>query len=130
MVQDLRSTLLWWWENRPDTSRHVFTIHGEHNFDERLHGQPFSQRRHFMRKLCKRAGVKPFGFHAIRHLTASLLAEGGKDLTLIQNVLRHQSSHTTARYLHSLRGVRAELEAVLPKPPGKVIPLVPRTAAG
>jgi integrase len=130
MVQDLRSVLLWWWENRPAASRHVFTIHGEHNFDENMNGQPFTQRQHFMRKLCRRAEVKPFGFHAIRHLTASLLDQGGKELTLIQKVLRHQNPHTTARYLHSLRGVRAELEAVLPKPPGKVIQMVPKAAAG
>ena len=35
--------------------------------------QPFKYRLHFMRRICGRAGVKHFGFHAIRHITASIL---------------------------------------------------------
>lgn len=124
MVQELRDSLLWWWENRPHKdSEFVFTVHGGHTFENQHEGKPYGYRQHFMHKLCARAGVKPFGFHAIRHLTASLLDMAGKELTLIQGVLRHQNPHTTARYLHSLRGVKAELETALPRPPGKVVPL-------
>jgi integrase len=35
--------------------------------------QPFKYRLHFMRRICGRAGVKHFGFHATRHITASIL---------------------------------------------------------
>ncbi|MGE4297633.1 MAG: tyrosine-type recombinase/integrase [Desulfovibrionaceae bacterium] len=120
MVQELRESLLWWWENRPHKdSPYVFTVHGGHTFENQHEGEQFRSRQHFLRKLCEKAGVKPFGFHAIRHLTASILDMAGKELTLIQGVLRHQNPYTTARYLHSLRGVRAELEDSLPKPPAR-----------
>jgi integrase len=32
-------------------------------------------RNHFMKGLCKRAGIKPFGFHALRRYVASVLAD-------------------------------------------------------
>jgi len=131
MVGELRNALRWWWENRPHKdAEHVFTVHGGHNFENQHEGKPFQYRLHFMRKLCAKAGVKPFGFHAIRHLTASLLDMAGKELTIIQGVLRHQNPHTTARYLHSLRGLRAEMEDALPKPPGKVLRLKSKGETG
>jgi len=63
-----------------------------------------------MRRMCKRAGVKRFGFHAIRHLTASTLYNQGHPLSVIQAILRHKSPSTTEKYvktlgLESVRGV-------------------------
>lgn len=75
-------------------------------------GQPYTQRIHLMGRLCKRAGVTEFGFHGIRHLSASMLDAAGVELSVIQAILRHKSATTTARYLHSLRGVRVELDGV------------------
>lgn len=69
-------------------------------------GEPFTERMHLMGNLCKRAGVKHFGFHAIRHLAATIMAHAGLDLPSVQTVLRHQSPNTTARYIRSL-GVQA-----------------------
>ncbi|WP_394699529.1 tyrosine-type recombinase/integrase [uncultured Desulfobacter sp.] len=37
-----------------------------------------------MKKLCERAGVKPFGFHGIRHQTASILYHKGYDMSVIK----------------------------------------------
>lgn len=62
----------------------------------------YSWRSGFMKRLCRQAGVKEFGFHAIRHLSASILDKVGVPLAAIQSILRHKSSHTTARYLHDL----------------------------
>lgn len=75
-----------------------------------------------MKKICKRAGVEPFGFHAIRHLTASILFGKGHKLATIQAILRHESKTTTEKYLHSLGvdDVRIDLEEAL-KQPGKTI---------
>ena len=76
------------------------------------YGEPFRYRVHFMRRLCKRAKVKAFGFHAIRHLSASILYKLGYDIRTIQTILRHRSSKTTERYLKSLglEDVREALE--------------------
>lgn len=72
-------------------------------------GDRYYNRADLMKELCEKAGVRHFGFHAIRHLTASILDRAGLPLSAIQSVLRHKSSHTTARYLHSLGGTRVEL---------------------
>ena len=75
-------------------------------------GQPYKWRQHYMHRLCTRAGVKPFGFHAVRHLSASILARAGVPLPTIQAILRHKSATTTARYLHSLGIIENVLDAV------------------
>ncbi len=88
-------------------------------------GEPYSYRIHYMERLCKRAGVRKFGFHAIRHLSASILAREKVDIPTIQAVLRHKSPTTTARYLHSLGVVENVLEGVFgdkQKAPGKITP--------
>ena len=65
-------------------------------------GQPYKTAAHVMKRLCAKAKVKPFGFHAIRHLAATILAQEGKSLFAIQHALRHEKQTTTDRYLHSL----------------------------
>ena len=97
MNGDVRQTMLWLWQNREGTSNHVFTC-----ATEGFHGRPYKSAAHVMERLCERAGVKPFGFHAIRHLAATILAQEGKSLFAIQHALRHEKQTTTDRYLHSL----------------------------
>ena len=55
-----------------------------------------------MRRLCDRAEVKRFGFHGIRHLTATTLYKLGYEVATIQTILRHKSPSTTERYLKNL----------------------------
>ena len=71
--------------------------------------------------------MKPFGFHSIRHLTASTLYKMGVTIADIQSVLRHQSATTTAKYIKSLgrEGVRPGLEA-LSQQKGNVLVFKPR----
>jgi integrase len=101
MTTGLADALRWWEENRrfKDTA-HVFVC--ESRFCPELLGEPFRSRIRFMNQLCERAGVKAFGFHAIRHLTASILYKMGQPVSVIQAVLRHKSPNTTAIYLKSL----------------------------
>jgi integrase len=78
-------------------------------------GTRFMNRPKIMQTICKRAGVRHFGFHAIRHYVASLLADQKKfSITQISRLLRHQSKATTERYLQAvdsqLREVLASLE--------------------
>ncbi len=73
-------------------------------------GVPFIARQHYMGRTCKEAGVKPFGLHAIRHLTASILAQEDVPMVTIQRILRHKQLTTTERYIRGLEPVRPALE--------------------
>jgi integrase len=75
-------------------------------------GNSFTARRKWLIGLCKRAGVKQFGFHGIRHLTASILVAADVPLVDVQTVLRHKSISTTERYIHRLRSVRNSLDVL------------------
>ena len=106
MTSDLRQALLQWREERlkqsTEDKEHVFVCLDETPFCVKYYGKPFLHRQHLMERLCNRARVKPFGFHGIRHLTASILYQKGYTLSVIQTILRHASPNTTARYIHSL----------------------------
>ena len=58
------------------------------------------------------ADIRHFTLHDMSHLTASTMDKAGMDLSTIQAILRHKSATTTARYMHSLRGVRAAIDDV------------------
>ena len=90
----------------------VFVCLDEILICEQYFGKPFKVRQKFTKRLCEKAKVKAFGFHAIRHLTASILYRKGYSLAHIQAVLRHQNPNTTSRYLRSLglEQVREALE--------------------
>ncbi|MCA1794252.1 MAG: site-specific integrase [Desulfobacteraceae bacterium] len=102
MTKELAEAMDWWRLNRPYKSDHVFVM-----LANPTPGEPYKNRQHFMKNICKKAGVKHFGFHAIRHLSASYLYQIGKPLSLIQKILRHDSPGTTERYLNSL-GFKAD----------------------
>jgi integrase len=113
MTSELRNSLRWWWEHRPIKDQpNVFLCLNETEFTKAYFGKPFKYRLQFMRRLCDRAKVKRFGFHAIRHLSASILYNLGYEVAVIQAILRHKSPKTTERYLRSigLERVREALE--------------------
>ena len=107
MNEDVRTTMLWLWQYRQGKGNHVFTCPVEPYV-----GQPYKTAAHVMKRLCAKAKVKPFGFHAIRHLAATILTQEGKSLFAIQHALRHEKQTTTDRYLHSL-GAFAEVSDAL-----------------
>jgi integrase len=99
MTDELYDALWWWWKNRPvrDTP-YVFV-----STSNRHYGEPFTTRRQFMKGLCKRAEVPPFGFHALRRYVASVLADTHKvSAKTIQRILRHKAVTTTERYIHNI----------------------------
>ena len=101
-------------------------------FHNPQNGKQYTMRQKMMERLCERASVKPFGFHAIRHLAATTLAYSGLDLPTVQAMLRHHSPTTTARYIQSL-GIQPEkIDAVFSDRKGaKVVPFTPsKTAIG
>jgi len=47
--------------------------------------------------------ILPFGFHALRHYVASMLADTHKvSAKTIQRILRHKSLQTTERYIKNI----------------------------
>jgi integrase len=128
MTDELKETLLFWKENRPHKkSEYVFTVLEDSPSPYVKAGDPYKYRARFMQKLCKRAGVKHFGFHAIRHLSASILYNSGIPISDIQLILRHQRPTTTDLYLRSLglemNQTRKAVEVLSNRGPAKVIPL-------
>jgi integrase len=126
MSRQLRQTLLQWWEERTIHSEYVFTMLNDAYAAGHSPGDPFTSRCHFMQRICTKARVKPFGFHAIRHLSAVILYKAGEPMAKIQKILRHRNATTTNRYLESLgfqlEEIRPSVE-VLARGPAEVIPL-------
>jgi len=63
---------------------------------------PFTERKKFMATLCRKAGVRYFRFHALRHAGASLLESSNVPIGTIQRILGHENRTTTEIYLHSI----------------------------
>ncbi len=78
--------------------------------------QPYMFRQKWMGELCDKAGVKKFGLHSIRHLTASILAQQNVSMIDIQAILRHKNLSTTERYIRRLSALRPALRLL----PGKI----------
>jgi len=96
MHPELVKVLSWWKEARPCQVDNVFM---QTHCDGSL-GLPFQQRNKFMDRLCKRAGVKPFGFHALRHKSAAITFVSS-GLNAAQVLMGHYRATTTDRYVRS-----------------------------
>ncbi|WP_299981449.1 site-specific integrase [Desulfobacula sp.] len=114
MIKELRMELIKWKMVCPVKSEYVFVCLEKKHFCVEFYGGPFKHRQHFMKKLCKKANVKPFGFHSIRHLTASILYFKGVSQSAIQDILRHKNPTTTNRYLKTFgpKNARKALETL------------------
>ncbi|MGA1823537.1 MAG: tyrosine-type recombinase/integrase [bacterium] len=65
-------------------------------------GKPYKYRRRIMKTLCRRAGVKYFTYHCLRHFGASVLDNANVNMGAIQRILGHENRSTTEIYLHSI----------------------------
>jgi integrase len=109
MTDELYRILKRRWDKRDKLTSYVF-----HNED----GTKFTydQKGHTIKKVCEKANVKPFGFHAIRHHVASILADSGKaSISQIQNFLRHRRSTTTDNYIKTLDPELKQVVKILDK---------------
>jgi integrase len=128
MTKELRKSLMWWWDQRPiKDNPNVFFSVDESECNKKNYGKPFKYRQHFMSELCDDVKAKRFGFHSIRHLTASILYKFGYEVAVIQSILRHKSPGTTERYLKSI-GIERVREALedLSREKARVIELKPK----
>lgn len=96
MHPTLVDALQWWQEARPCTVENVF-MRLDHNS---VMGEPFTSRQKLLPVLCARAGVRPFGFHALRHKAASI-AFTAAGLDAAQRLMGHARATTTDIYVRS-----------------------------
>jgi integrase len=110
MVQKLYDILWNRFEKRDSDMPWVFWhTYWDRNLGQYVRGK-YNDRKKIMKSLCKKAEVKYFRFHALRHLTASILDDMGVAIGSIQRILGHQNRRTTEIYLHSVG--EAEREAM------------------
>lgn len=83
---------------------------------------PYIDRKKIMETLCKKAGVKYFRYHALRHCGASLLDNANVPIGSIQRFLGHENRTTTEIYLHAIGNSEKELIGVLDEDSEKVSP--------
>jgi len=63
---------------------------------------PYRDRNRIMKTLCKKADVRYFRVHPIRHSSASIMDNNNVPLRSIQKILGHEQEKTTEIYLHSI----------------------------
>ena len=73
---------------------------------------PFQDRKKIMKVLCKKAGVKYFRFHPLRHAGASIMDGNNVPLGSIQRILGHENRKTTEIYLHSIGDAERKAMAI------------------
>jgi len=94
MIKDIEDVLMPMWRTRKQ-DQWVFYNEKEQN--------RFNRRPKLMRALCKRAGIKYFGFHAIRHFSSTYGNDVLKISTgVLSGILGHEDKRTTEIYLHSM----------------------------
>ena len=63
-------------------------------------GNPYQDVKRSFATACRRAGIKDFHFHDLRHTFASHLVMAGIDLTTVKELLGHKTLTMTLRYAH------------------------------
>jgi len=70
----------------------------------------------FLQRACKRANIKPIGWHTLRHTFASQLASKGASMQAIKDLLGHSTLTMTLRYAHlAPETLRDTIELLEPK---------------
>ena len=70
--------------------------------------QLFQNRNRLINRLCAKAGVRSFGFHALRHACASIMDMNNEPIGAIQRVLGHENRTTTEIYLHNIGNAKRQ----------------------
>ncbi len=76
-------------------------------------GQPYRDVKESFNSTVKRAGIKDFKFHDLRHTFASHLVMAGVDLKTVQELLGHKTLNMTLRYAHLSPGHKVKAVGAL-----------------
>lgn len=63
-------------------------------------GKPYQNVKRSFYTACRRAGIRDFHFHDLRHTFASHLVMSGVDITTVKELLGHKTLTMTLRYAH------------------------------
>ena len=102
MTTKLYAILLRRYENRDKSKLWVFWHRYWDKKAKAWVDKHYKDRKGIMRSLCKKADVKYFRFHALRHAGASLMDNAGVNTGSIRRILGHEKRSTTEIYLHSI----------------------------
>jgi integrase len=90
-----------------------------HRYWSRKAGQfvegPYGDRKKLMKRLCKKAKVRYFRFHPLRHSGASIMDGNNVPIGAIQRILGYENRRTTEIYLHSIGDLEREAIGVFEK---------------
>ena len=70
----------------------------------------------------RRAGIKDFRWHDLRHIAGSRMVERGVDISVVQDVLGHSDIATTRRYVHHKQDAKLRAMEALSGTPPQTIP--------
>lgn len=107
MHHELAKALKWWKAVRPCQVNNVF-MQVQSDTDK---GSPFTHRSHYMPRVCEKLGIKPFGFHSMRHKSAAI-TYAAQGLSSAQALMGHYRATTTDRYVTSA-GLYAKQDGIL-----------------
>ncbi len=71
-----------------------------HVFYDTVTGKPYQNVKRSFNSACRRAGIRDFRFHDLRHCFASHLVMAGVDITTVKELLGHKTLTMTLRYAH------------------------------
>jgi integrase len=69
-------------------------------FYDNATGKPYQDVKKSFNTACRKAGIKDFKFHDLRHTFASHLVMAGVDITTVKELLGHKTLTMTLRYAH------------------------------
>ena len=76
-------------------------------------GKPYKDVKRSFKGACRRAGIKDFRFHDLRHTFASHLVMAGVDITTVKELLGHKTLTMTMRYAHLAPSHKVKAVAML-----------------
>jgi integrase len=102
MTQKLYDILTKRYQNRSEIHPWVFWHRYWSENQKKFIEGPYQDRKKVMKTLCKKAGVRYFRYHPIRHSGASVMDNNNVPIGVTQRLLGHEQRTTTEIYLHSL----------------------------